>query len=200
MNIFARRRRNGFTLIEVLAALLILSILALLSYRGLGAVLETRQHVAMETDKWRHVDNFLARFGQDVQMASPRPVRSVSGSAPAWYGVPTNITAAPRLEFSRSSSDEGLDTPRRVAYTLNRKHQIELWLWPGLDLPPHVLPARYTVLRGVTTFDLQYLDAALVWVNAWPTSPGDTAIPRAVRLRIVLASGEQIVRVFALTS
>jgi len=31
-------------------------------------------------------------------------------------------------------------------------------------------------------------------------SPGDAAIPRAVRLRIVLASGEEIVRVFALNS
>ena len=200
MNTFARRRQNGFTLIEVLAALLILSILALLSYRGLEAVLETRQHVAMETDKWRHVDNFLARFGQDVQMASPRPLRSASGSTPAWHGVPTNTTAEPRLEFSRFISDEGVDRPRRVAYTLNRKHQIELWLWPGLDLPPNVLPARYPVLRDVATFDLQYLDAALVWVNAWPTSPGDTVIPRAVRLRIVLASGEQVVRVFALNS
>ncbi|MEO6925049.1 MAG: type II secretion system protein GspJ [Rhodanobacter sp.] len=200
MTIFARSRRNGFTLIEVLAALLILSILALLSYRGLDAVLETRQHVASETDKWRHVDNFIARFGQDVQMASPRPVRSTSGSAPAWIGLPTNIADEPRLEFSRFIADEGVGTPRRVAYALNRKHQIELWLWPGLDLPPNVLPARYTVLRGVTAFDLQYLDAALVWVNAWPTSPGDTAIPRAVRLRIVLTSGEQIVRVFALNS
>lgn len=200
MNTFARSRRNGFTLIEVLAALLILSILALLSYRGLDAVLETRQHVATETNKWRHVDNFLARFGQDVQMASPRPVRSPSGSAPAWIGLPTNSTDEPRLQFSRFISVDGVGTPRRVAYTLNHKHQIELWLWPGLDLPPNVLPARYTVLRGVTAFDLQYLDAALVWVNAWPTSPDDTAIPRAVRLRVVLASGEQIVRVFALNS
>ncbi|MHB1273373.1 MAG: type II secretion system minor pseudopilin GspJ [Rhodanobacter sp.] len=200
MNTSARRRRNGFTLIEVLAALLILSALALMSYRGLGAVLDTRQHVAAETDKWRHVAAFFARFEQDVQMAAPRPVRSAAGIAPAWIGVPASTTTQPRLAFSRFASDEGMDTPRRVAYTLNRKHQIELWLWPGLDLPADVQPARYTVLRGVTTFDLQYLDADQVWVNAWPTSPRDAAIPRAVRVRIVLASGEQVVRVFALNS
>ena len=200
MRTAAVRRCSGFTLIEVLAALLILSILALLSYRGLGAVLDTRQHVSMETDKWQHVSAFLARFEQDVQMASPRPVRRGSGTATAWIGMPASTPTQPRLEFSRFASDEGVDTPRRVAYTLNGKHQIELWLWPGLDLPSDVRPARYTVLRGVTSFDLQYLDAALVWVNAWPTSPDDAAIPRAVRLRIVLVSGEQIVRVFALNS
>ncbi len=200
MNTSARRRRNGFTLIEVLAALLILSALALMSYRGLGAVLDTRQHAAAETDKWRHVAAFFARFEQDVQMAAPRPVRSAAGIAPAWIGVPASTTAQPRLAFSRFASTEGVDTPRRVAYTLNDKQQIELWLWPGLDLPANVPPAHYTVLRGVTSFDLQYLDADLVWVNAWPTSPSDAAIPRAVRVRIVLASGEQVVRVFALSS
>jgi len=200
MNISALRRSNGFTLIEVLAALLILSALALMSYRGLGAVLDTRQHVAAETDKWRHVAAFFARFEQDVQMAAPRPVRRAAGIAPAWIGVPASTTTQPRLAFSRFASDEGVDTPRRVAYTLNRKQQIELWLWPGLDLPADAQPERYTVLSGVTTFDLQYLNADLVWVNVWPTSPRDAAIPRAVRVRIVLASGEQVVRVFALSS
>ena len=104
--------------------------------------------------------------------------------------------AAPRL----FASAEGVDTPRRVAYGLNEKQEIELWLWPGLDVAPDALPARYPVLSGVTKFEFQYLNDDLAWVGAWPTSPRDAAIPLAVRLRIVLASGEEIVRVFALTS
>ena len=191
--------RGGFTLIELLAALLILSLLALMSYRSLGAVLDTREHVTTEADKWRHVASFFARFERDVQLVAPRPVRSASGSAPAWLGRPAT-TSGPRLEISRFASAEGVDTPRRVAYTLNEKQEIELWLWPGLDVTPDVRPARYPVLAGVTTFEFQYLNADRAWVGAWPTSPVDAAIPRAVRLRIVLASGEDIVRVFALNS
>jgi len=190
---------RGFTLIELLTALLILSLLALMSYRGLGAVLDTRAHVRQETDKWRRVANFFARFEQDVQLAAPRPVRTASGSAPAWLGR-LDTTPGPRLEVSRFASAEGVDTPRRVAYGLNEKQEIELWLWPGLDVAPDALPARYPVLSGVTKFEFQYLNDDLAWVGAWPTSPRDAAIPRAVRLRIVLASGEEIVRVFALTS
>jgi len=190
---------RGFTLIELLTALLILSLLALMSYRGLGAVLDTRAHLRQETDKWRWVANFFARFEQDVQLAAPRPVRTASGSAPAWLGRPDTMPG-PRLEVSRFASAEGVDTPRRVAYALNEKQEIELWLWPGLDVAPDALPARYPVLSGVTKFEFQYLNADLAWVGAWPTSPRDAAIPRAVRLRIVLASGEEIVRVFALTS
>jgi len=197
MKPFGGSRPRGFTLIEVMSALLILSCLALMSYRGLVAVLDARDHVAAETDKWRRAASFLARFERDVRMAAPRPVRSASGAAPAWRGTP-GATTEPRLEFSRFASAEGTDAPRRVAYALNAKQEIELWLWPGLDLAPAALPARYPVLAGVTALEFQYFSADLAWVSVWPASPRDAALPRAVRLRVLLASGEEIVRVFAL--
>ncbi|HEV8645559.1 MAG TPA: type II secretion system protein GspJ [Burkholderiales bacterium] len=192
-------RLGGFTLIELLTALLILSALALMSYRGLGAVLDAREHVTRETDKWRRVAAFIARFERDVELAAPRPVRSASGSAPAWRGTP-GATSEPLVEFSRFASVEGMDSPRRLAYRLNGRQEVELWLWPGLDIAPGGLPARYPVLTGVTTFELQYLDANLAWMERWPGSAVDAPIPQAVRLRIVLASGEEIVRVFGLRS
>ena len=190
---------RGFTLIELMTALLVLSLLALMSYRGLGAVLDAREHVKQETDKWRRVAAFFARFERDVELAAPRPVRNADGPAPAWRGAPA-ATAEATLEFSRFASTEGVDTARRIGYRLNEKHEIELWLWPGLDVAPDTQPVRYPVLTGVKTFELQYLNPALAWVDAWPTSPTDLPIPRAVRLRVVLASNEEIVRVFVLQS
>jgi len=194
-------RAGGFTLIEVLAALLILSALALMSYRGLSAVLDAREHVSKETNRWRRVAAFFSRFERDIEMAAPRPVRSVSGSAaaPAWRGT-SDPKQEPRVEFSRFGSVEGMDRPRRVAYSLNAQHEIELWLWPALDAAGDALPARYAVLAGVTDFELQYLDANSVWVNAWPSSANDPPLPRAVRLRVMLATGEELVRLFALNS
>lgn len=190
---------RGFTLIELLTALLLLSLLALMSYRGLGAVLDAREHVTLETDKWRRVAAFVARFERDVQLAAPRPVRAASGTAPAWRGEAV-AAPQPRLEFSRFAATEGVDTARRIAYQLNEKQEIELWLWPGLDVAPGTLPLRYPVLAGVKAFELQYLNSGLVWVDAWPASPRDPPLPQAVRLRIVLASDEEIVRIFALQS
>jgi len=193
------KAQRGFTLIELLSALLILSLLALMSYRGLGAVLDAREHVRQETDKWRRVSAFFARFERDVQLAAVRPVRAESGTAPAWRGRPAT-TAEARLEFSRSASAEGVDAARRIAYRLNEKQEIELWLWPGLDLPPGALPARYPVLSGVAKLDLQYLNADLAWVDSWPAAPLDPPLPQAVRVRIVLTSNEEIVRLFVLKS
>jgi len=193
------KRTRGFTLIEVMTALLILSLLALMSYRGLSAVLDAREHVKYETEKWRRVAAFFARFERDVELAAPRSVRTVDGPAPAWRGMPA-ATASASLEFSRFASTEGIDTARRIGYQLNEKNEIELWLWPGLDVAPNMLPARYPVLAGVKTFELQYLNPSLAWVDAWPVSSADLPIPRAVRVRVVLASNEEIVRIFVLRS
>lgn len=188
---------RGFTLIELLTALLILSALALMSYRGLGAVLDARDHVTRETDKWRRVAAFVARFERDVKLAAPRPVRSATGTAPAWRGI-AGATSGPLLEFSRFASVEGMDSARRLGYRLNDQQEIELWLWQGLDTAPGTQPARYPVLADVTAFELQYLNVNLAWMDGWPGSPADAAIPQAVRLRIVLVSGEEIVRTFGL--
>ena len=190
-------RIGGFTLIELLTALLILSVLALMSYRGLGAVLDARAHVTVETEKWRKVAAFFARFERDVQLAAPRPVRIASGEMAAWFGRP-EPSPDPQLEFSRFNSIEGIDVARRTGYRLNDNQEIELWLWSGLDNAPGAVPARYVVLAGVTTFEFQYLNADSVWVDRWPGSSLDSSIPRAVRLHIVLASKEELVRVFAL--
>jgi general secretion pathway protein J len=190
-----RVRQRGFTLIELMSALLILSLLALMSFRGLGAVLDARDHVRQESEKWKGVAAFFSRFQRDVQLSAPRPVRAASGTAPAWRGQ-----AGAGAEFSRFASAEGLDSVRRVAYRLNENREIELSMWPGLDVSPNAQPARYPVLSGVTRFEVQYLDGALAWVDAWPGSERDPPLPRAVRLRIVLATGEDLVRVFALNS
>src|SRR6185312_10892313 len=158
---------RGFTLIELLTTLLILSLLALMSYRGLGAVLDARAHVGRETAKWQRVAAFCARFEQDVGLAAPRPARAAPGSAAAWLGRP-DTAPGPRLEFSRFAAAEGVDLPRRVAYELNEEQQIELWLWPAADAASDAPPARYPVLSGVTRLEFRYLDADLDWVSALP--------------------------------
>jgi general secretion pathway protein J len=176
----------GFTLIELMSALLILSLLALMSFRGLGAVLDARDQVRQETEKWKGVAAFFSRFRHDVLLSAPRPVRA----------------APERIEFSRLAAAEGSDAPRRIAYGLNDKQEIELSMWPGTDATsgaaPSPEPTRYPVLRAVARFELQYLDGGLAWVGEWPRSERDPPLPQAVRLRIVLASGEELIRVFAL--
>src|SRR5262249_48867021 len=156
-------------------------------YRSLDEVLDAREHLRQETDKWQHVATFFARLEQDVELAEPRPVRTMSGIASAWQGY-ADPMSEPRLELSRFASADGVDSPRRIAYSMNDRHEIELWLGRGLDVAPNVQPMRYPVLRGVTLFELQYLNAARNWLTRWPSTADAPPIPRAVQVRVVLAS------------
>jgi hypothetical protein len=167
-----------------------------LSYRGLDTVLSARDQVTAETDKWLQLHAAMTRFKQDVQLAAPYAQRGFATPGPAWQGRVDTTDGAPQLEFSRFASIEGQDRIRRVAYTLNAAGELELWLWPGLDALAE--PARYAVLHDVVRAEFAYMNAELAWVVAWPASPLDAALPRAVRLTLELASGEVLVRVFAL--
>jgi general secretion pathway protein J len=100
------------------------------------------------------------------------------------------------------SSLEEADAARRIAYRLNDRGEIELWLWPGLDIGPGTVAMRYPVLTEVVKMELHYLTANRTWVNAWPNAAPDSpvstisSLPQAVRLCIALASGEEIERIF----
>jgi general secretion pathway protein J len=190
-------KAHGFTLIELLTALLVLSLLTLMAYRGLGVVVASRDHIQTESTRWRQTVAFFTRFEGDLRLAAPRPVRGPSGMAPAWLGR-SDAAQEPRVEVSRFAGADGIDTPHRIGYGINGNHQIELWIWPGLDLADNARPVRYVVLEDVRRFDLQYMGPALIWSRVWPTTPSDPALPLAVRLRIEFGSGETVVRVFAL--
>ena len=201
------RASRGFTLIELMTAALILALLGAMAYRALGVVLDARTATRLEADKWRRVGNFMERFERDLRHAAQRSVRAGDGQAAAWLGRNAPETGAV-LEISRLGGEgmeggaaaAGAAGGRRLAYRRNASGEIELLLWPALDAAPGIQPARHPVLSGVTRFDLQYLNAAVGWVNAWPGSSIDASLPRAVRLAITLAPGEDIVRVFALGS
>jgi len=190
-------RKRGFTLVELLVALLVFSLLAIMAYRGLNAVLEARVRVEREAERWRRVAAFFTRFERDFRLAAPRSVRGASGYAPAWLDQQKS-TGERRIEFTAMSASGGDESPRRLAYALNGSHEIELTISLGLDREQSAPDGPYPVLTHVGTFEIRYIDSNLSWSDTWTVPPESAALPRAVQLHIVLDTGEEIVRVFAL--
>ena len=187
---------RGFTLIELVTALAVMSLLGVMAYRGLDTVLVTRAHVAAESVKWRRLSAFFERFERDVQRAIERPARSAAGERPAMSGARLAGGAA-RLEFSRAALSH--DAPaQRVGYAYDgARHAVVLTLWPALD---HVAAAGaedHDVLSAVARFEVDYMDSDRIWRTAWGGGAPGAALPRALRVRVGLDTGEAIVRVFA---
>ena len=196
-------KMRGFTLIELLVALVILTLLSVAGYRGLDAVLQTRDRVAIETRKWQHLAFFFSRMSQDIAQAVQRPVRDEDGAImrAAWVG--TSVTVGENdaeLIFTRAGiPDQGaaLQAPQRIGYRLEQG-TIVLLRWPALDQAPRANPVRYPVLEGVRELTLRYLDRDGVWQQQWQYPTDLNKLPVATEVTLTLISGERITRLLAL--
>jgi general secretion pathway protein J len=190
--------RSGFTLVELLVAILLLSLLSVMAYRGLDAMARANERVVGESERWATIALFFERFAADVSQPSARTVRGADGVLlPQWWARPLNepARADAQLEFTRKSPPGQSDV--RVAYRL-RANTVELLVWPALDRSPDSAAQVYPLLEEVSAMRLSYMDSKGGWQETWPASDSLEALPRAVAVRITLAGQAQVERIFAL--
>jgi len=194
---------KGFTLVEVLIALVIFAILSALSYRSISALLQTRERLELETSRWREVMIFFNRFDQDVRRRVDRSVRNGNQYLPGWYGKPVFAgDNDAQLMFSIMGNPEQpgtlMDT-RRIGYRLHAGN-IEMLIWPALDNVSASKPVAYPVLSQVKTLSLRYMSSqGYTWSDRWPApNLPDGPIPKAVEIRVTLNTGEQLNRIINL--
>jgi general secretion pathway protein J len=192
------RARRGFTLLEVLLAIGIVALIAVLGYRALSALSNSETRLSAEAARWRTLDLFFARLEGDLRQAMPRPARLSDEREPAWLGG-ADAAGNSTLEFSRAGPEftlEAHSAGQRLGYRL-RNGAVEVLYWASYDRPLGVDPTPYPLLDGVTQFQLAYLTQAGAWTAIWPQA-GESDLPRAVKVDLTLASGETIERWLAL--
>ena len=167
----ARGASDGFTLIEILVALLLFALLAGFGYRGLGVVLDSGERLAGETRKWRDLALAFEHMRQSLAQAADRPIRGRDDlTLPAFLGVPAPRNAAePILAFTRmgyAGHSGAAADQQRIGYRL-RDGRLEQLAWPALDQAPHSEPETIELLAGVRGVSFSYLHAGR-WHAAWP--------------------------------
>ncbi len=193
-----RSRVRGFTLIEILIALSILALIAILGYRATSALAQSEAKLSAEAARWRAFDGMFARLEADMRAAQPRTARAGSSVEPAWVGA-TDAAGNATIRFSRAGTESAGEpgaAGQRIAYRLGNG-AIEVAYWPHLDQPASVAPATYALAGGVTALRVSYLDSQGGWQERWPVL-GEPTLPRAVRVVLALDDGTSIERWLAL--
>ena len=190
-------KQRGFTLIELLVSMVIFALVSVLAYRGLNAVIEAREHVAAESQKWRDLTLFFARLGDDVGHPARRPIRDKGGLVQPEWLAKQNIFAPDNANLYLTRMGAGQQGLQRIGYRLNQG-TIEELIWPSLDQAPREQPSIYRLLGGVKEFKLRYLTLSDLWVENWPLPGQIGGLPKAVEVTVRFASGEQLKRIFAL--
>ena len=201
-------RNRGFTLIEVLIAVTIFAVMSAFAYRALSSILDARERVAQENQKWRGVSTFFARLEADLTNAAARSIRNSNNLPEAAFvgNLTFNKETEGQLMFTRMGlpgSSGTLAAPQRLGYRI-KQGTIEELVWPVLDQGQRTVPAVYPLLSGINSFTLRYLSSTNTWQTRWPpqtTSPASVRdIPKAVEVALTLDSGETITRLLLLKS
>lgn len=191
---------RGFTLIEVLVAILILAIMAVVAYRGLSVVLDTQRQVTQVNDTWRAYVLAFTQIGMDVGAAAPFPSSDGLRQEPPVMGLATP-DAADGAQLSMTVMGDP-DHPgarndlRRVGYRL-RHGRLEYMLWPDRNGGPQA-PRVVTLMDGVEKLQFRYMDANNTWQVVWPTAAAQSGLPRGLEVTLQAKGKAPITRVYAL--
>lgn len=191
-------RPAGFTLVEVLVALLILGIMSGLGYGTYRQARISAERATESLQRTREIEFGLRIMTQDFAEMLPRPVRDPYGQArlPALRAGPSGTTlvqGAPTLvDLTRGgwSNTAGLQrsTLQRVSYQL-AKDVLKRSYQSVLDATPNNQPIIQDLLTDVTSLQINYLDGNQAWGQVWPatTLPQQEALwvrPLAVEIII----------------
>lgn len=111
------RRARGFTLIELLIAAALLAVLAVLSWRGLDAVLASRRQIVAASDELRALMVAFSQLDEDLRRSWP--VRLLKLQTPSIGFTVSGEQAVATLELLRESGASTEATQlQRVAWRL----------------------------------------------------------------------------------
>ncbi len=180
-------RARGFTLIEMLVAVAIFAVLAVLAYAGLDAVLRQRGELDQHYQRLHVLQRAYEVMQRDFSQAAPRGARDeLGGPLPALRGDPSgHVVALTRAGYPNPAKVRRSHL-LRVRYELHDRQLLRLQ-FPVLDRAPVAAPQPVVLLRGVRSLRLRYLDASGNWQPSWPpagASTSATTLPRAVAVTL----------------
>ena len=193
---------KGFTLLELLIALAVFTVIAVAAYSGLDSVLFTHDAVKQEAERLAKVQMAWYMLARDVEQATPRGVRDEYGQPrPA---LESNELRGELLVLTRT----GWDNPnlqrraslQRLAYRLDGGALLRSY-WTTLDRGPLNEPHETVLLDAVRELRVRFLNQNDEWQADWPP-PEDSqqsVLPRAVEVTLILEDWGEVTRLFRLS-
>lgn len=204
-----RRLARGFTLVELLVAVVVLSMISLLIYNAFASMKRSREGIERVDDRYREGRLAMTRMVRELQSAYISLHAPINSSLlvqkTAFIG--TTGTPADRLDFNSFSN-------RRMDKNSHVSDQCELSYFGSpnpeqsgvtdlarristlLDLDPKKGGRVDVLATDIDLFDLQYLDPTTGnWVETWDTTSTLTGqparLPVQMRILLVLNGGSR---------
>ena len=171
-----RRKQAGMTLIELLIAMSLMALLAILGYRAFASMLIARERLMSTASQWNDLARAFAQVERDVAALAPGQASATVAlsSGQLQLSLPSTISADGKEARQYSALAGGL-----------------AWGWSNASSGPATL---YPLLEASGThWQIGTQDGA--WHDNWPDG-GSLAV--LLKLNVQLPDGETVQRLWAL--
>lgn len=189
---------SGFTLIEILVALFVFSILSIMMANGLHRLLRIQSGVETKSANLRELQMAFLYLNRDASLILYRPVTLSHGQEALSFAG--HITS---FEFTRlGAADAGVmkSNLQRIEYHFE-DHQFERWVWPVVDPAENSVVSKRVLLSHVDSVHFEYLDKRGKAHQGWPLQADITQpLPKAFRVTFDLGEQGRITQTYLLTA
>jgi general secretion pathway protein J len=191
----------GFTLLELLIAVALLSVVAVLSFRGLDSILNTRERLVQVSDETRALSVAFTQIEEDLRRSWSS--RLLNTGSPALGFLPGGQPDAPQLVLLRENSGTVPAARMQTVIYRVRDGQLErgFGLWRrGLAADPLAMVWQ-PVLERVAALQMRvWVDEQSAWLEAnaliQNTNPALTI--GGIEMALARQDGQRIVRMIAI--
>ncbi|MFK0089233.1 type II secretion system minor pseudopilin GspJ [Pseudomonas sp. NPDC090755] len=188
--------QRGFTLLEVLIAMALFSLLGLACYQLLERVLHSEQRIAVHETRLREVQRALGIFERDLTQAIAYPL-SDAPSRQALIGQTDN------MRLVRGGWSNPLQQRRSEVLEVSHSWHDGTWLRQYRSLPGRELQTPQAhlqrLLEGIRLKRLRYIDGKGRIHDAWPVVSSPLSLPQAVVLELDVPGFPDLRRVILLS-
>lgn len=186
------QKARGFTLIEVLIASSIFSIISIAAFAGFQVITKTKTAQEQVQDQLSDLERTFLMIGQDITQIVPRPISDELGGVR--QAIELSNYNGITLEFSRGGwvnpAPEMLPARseiQRVAYTAY-DGKLQRITWYHLDRMVEGGEIKRTLLNDVDGLRWRFLDSGREWQDNWPpsTTAPDAPFPMPVAIQVVI--------------
>lgn len=191
-------KNKGFTLLEILVAIFIVAIIAVIMVRSLQTVLAAKDGLTRNNEQLAELTLTMNYLRSDISSIVSRPVLDNNGNVlPAFQLQDTDDHF---LEFTRGNLANPLgerrSTLQRIGYKIQGGKLIRL-TWDVLDRASTSKSQQRVLLTGIRDWKWSFLDESLRNYSFWPPKLSDpSTLPIAVQISVFLKDQGEMTQIF----